>query len=58
MAIEVDGQSYETDEEGYLENLNQWRPELASAMAIADGAPLDENHWEVINFLREFKLLP
>ena len=54
MAIEVDGQSYETDEEGYLEDLNQWRPELASSMAIADGAPLDENHWEVINFLREY----
>ena len=54
MAIEVDGQSYETDEEGYLADLNQWRPELGTAMALADGAPLDENHWEVINFLREY----
>ena len=54
MAIEVDGQSYETDEEGYLADLNQWRPELATAMAIADGAPLEEHHWEVINFLREY----
>ena len=54
MPIEVDGQSYETDEEGYLANLNEWRPELATAMAQADGADLDENHWEVINFLREY----
>ena len=54
MAIEVDGQSYETDEEGYLADLNQWRQELGTAMALADGAPLDENHWEVINFLREY----
>jgi len=44
MAIEVDGQSYETDEEGYLADLNQWRPELGEAMALADGAPLDEDH--------------
>ena len=54
MAIEVDGQSYETDEEGYLADLNQWRPELATAMAEADGAPLDEHHCEVNNFIREY----
>jgi tRNA 2-thiouridine synthesizing protein E len=54
MPIEVDGQSYETDEEGYLANLSEWRPELATAMAQADGAELTETHWEVINFLREY----
>ena len=27
MALEVDGKSYETDEEGYLANLNDWQPE-------------------------------
>ena len=54
MPLEVDGQSYETDEEGYLANLNDWKPELATAMAEAGGAELGENHWEVINFLREY----
>lgn len=54
MALEVNGKSYEVDEEGYLANLNDWIPELADAMAAADGAELTENHWEVINFLREY----
>ena len=40
MALEVNGKSYETDEEGYLANLNDWQPELADAMAAADGAEL------------------
>lgn len=54
MTIEANGKVYETDEEGYLANLNEWNPDLATAMALADGAQLDENHWEVINFLRDY----
>ena len=54
MPIEVNGKSYETDEEGYLANLTDWNEDLANAMAQADGAELDSNHWEVINFLREY----
>ena len=54
MALEVGGKSFETDEEGYLANLNDWNPDLANAMAEVDGAALDENHWEDINFLREY----
>ena len=27
---------------------------MANEMAKADGAALEENHWEVINFLREY----
>ena len=54
MAIELGGKTYETDEEGYLINLSDWSDELAAEMAKADGAELGENHWEVINFLREY----
>ena len=54
MAIELDGKTYETDEEGYLVNLTDWTEGLAMAMAQADNADLDENHWEVLNFLREY----
>ena len=54
MAIELDGKTYETDEEGYLINLSDWSEGLATAMATADGAELDENHLEVLNFLREY----
>ena len=54
MSIEVNGKSYETDEEGYLADLNQWEPEVATVMANADDTELTDAHWEVINFLREY----
>ncbi len=54
MNIEIDGRFLETDEEGYLQNLSDWSVEVATRMAVEDGIELDENHWEVINFLREY----
>ena len=54
MGIEVGGKVLETDEEGYLANLNDWTPEVATAMAKDEDVDLTENHWEVINFLREY----
>ena len=54
MPIEVSGKSIETDEEGYLANRTDWTEELAKEMARLDNCDLNENHWEVINFLREY----
>ena len=54
MGIEVNGKTYETDEEGYLANLAEWNPEVGTAMAKLDNCDLTESHWEVINFLREY----
>lgn len=54
MSLEVNGKTLDTDEEGYLANLSDWSHELAEAMARMDGCDLTENHWEVVNFLREY----
>ena len=54
MTIELDGRVLETDEEGYLQNLDDWSERIAIAMAERDGIELTEPHWEVINFLREY----
>jgi tRNA 2-thiouridine synthesizing protein E len=54
MPIEVSGKSLETDEEGYLANLNEWEPGVATIMAKEDGVDLNDEHWEIINFLREY----
>ena len=54
MPIEVNGTSYETDEEGYLVNLGEWNPDLGQALAATDDCELTDAHWEVINFLREY----
>ena len=52
--IEVAGKTIEVDEEGYLQNREDWNKEIAEAMAKADDCELTDNHWEVINFLREY----
>ncbi len=54
MALEINGKTYETDEEGYLANLNDWDPAVAEAMAKADDCDLTPEHWEILNFLREY----
>jgi TusE/DsrC/DsvC family sulfur relay protein len=52
--IEVGGNTIEVDEEGYLVNRSDWSEEVGAAMAKEDDCELTENHWEVINFLREY----
>ena len=54
MPIEVNGKSLEVDEEGYLANLNEWEPAVAEVMAKDEGLELNDDHWEIINFLREY----
>jgi tRNA 2-thiouridine synthesizing protein E len=54
MALEVGGKTIETDEEGYLVNRDDWSEEVAHALAEAEGLDMSENHWEVVNFLREY----
>lgn len=62
MTIEADGRILETDEEGYLQNLDDWSEKVAATLAERDGIQLMESHWEVINFLRnyydEYKIAP
>ena len=40
MPIDVNGKSLETDEEGYLANLNDWEPECATVMAALEDQEL------------------
>ncbi len=54
MPIEVNGKSLETDEEGYLANINEWVPEVAEVMSKQDDLALTGEHWEIIKFLREY----
>ncbi|BAF61896.1 TusE/DsrC/DsvC family sulfur relay protein [Candidatus Vesicomyidisocius calyptogenae] len=42
------------DEEGFLVDLGDWSKEIAEQMAKDDDVSLSEEHWDVINFLREY----
>jgi tRNA 2-thiouridine synthesizing protein E len=54
MPIEVNGSSYETDEEGYLVNLADWNEDIAKVIAQGESVDMTDNHWEVVNFLRQY----
>lgn len=52
--ISVEGKDIEVDEEGYLVNLNDWFPAVASVMAEIDEVEMGDDHWDIITFLREY----
>lgn len=46
---------YETTDEGYLVDLNQWNEDVARFLAKAEGiGELTGPHWEIVLFLRWF----
>lgn len=52
--INIGGKDIEVDEEGYLVTLDDWSEEVANHLAQTEGLALDESHWEIISFLREY----
>lgn len=54
MSFEMSGKTYETDEEGYLVNLSDWSEDVANFIAQQENVAMTSNHWEVINFLRQY----
>jgi len=53
-SFELNGQTYETDEDGYLANLSDWSEEVATYLAQQEGVDMSDAHWEVVHFLREY----
>jgi len=54
MAYSSNGAVIEADEEGYLTDINQWNEDLAGQIAKDEGINMSQEHWEVVNFLREY----
>ncbi len=54
MAYEINGKTFEHDEEGYLTDLNEWNEDLAAIIAKDEEIDMTDEHWEVVNFLREY----
>lgn len=54
MAYELNGKSIDHDEEGYITDVGAWSEDIAKMIAQAEGINMTEEHWEVINFLREY----
>ena len=54
MAYELNGVTYEADEEGYLTDIGAWSPELAVLIAQDENIEMGDDAWEVVNFLRDY----
>ena len=45
----------QVDEDGFMEEPDAWNEKVALALATTEGVnDLSENHWKVINYLREY----
>lgn len=53
-AYQVNGTVAEHDEEGYLTDIGVWNKDLADMIAKAENIDMSEEHWEVVNFLRDY----
>jgi len=56
--IDVNGEKIELNEEGFLNHPEEWNKEIAGALAKTEEGldMLTEDHWAVINYIREYYL--
>ena len=54
MAYEVNGSTVEADEEGYIIDISLWNTDLAALIAEAENIEMEDDHWEVVTFLRDY----
>src|SRR4030042_2493628 len=55
--FEYEGVSLAVDEDGFMQEPDKWNQEVAAALASTEGVTgLTDNHWKVVNYLREYYL--
>ena len=53
--VQLDGIEVDLDEDGFIQNPDVWSEVLAAAIAkTEDVDELTEDHWKVINYLRDY----
>ena len=54
MKLEVADKIIEVDEQGYLQNPDDWDKSVAISLANRDNVDLSETHWGLIDYFREY----
>jgi tRNA 2-thiouridine synthesizing protein E len=54
MKYIIDDTLVETDPHGYLLNLDDWSEDIARQIARDEGIELTDDHWQIINLLRNY----
>lgn len=53
--FEYEGVSIDVDEDGFMENPEDWNEDVARALATTeDVEELTEDHWKIIHYLRDY----
>ena len=50
----INNKEFQLDKNGYLADPNEWSLDVAYAFAKSEGIDMSEQHWEVVNFVRDF----
>jgi tRNA 2-thiouridine synthesizing protein E len=53
MSLECQGKTIEITDSGHLVNAEDWSEDLARHIASLEGIELTNQHWDVINYLRD-----
>jgi len=53
MTFEVNGKAIETTATGFLVNIEDWNEDVAAVIAQEEGIELTNEHWVLINYLRD-----
>ncbi len=52
--LNYDGAVLETTEDGFLRDPAQWNRRVAEVLAQAEALELDDAHWEILYFIRDY----
>jgi tRNA 2-thiouridine synthesizing protein E len=53
MSLQVNGQTIEIDNEGFLLNPEDWNKSVAEVLAEQTNIQMTKDHWQVVNLVRE-----
>jgi len=54
MALEFDGKTLATDEEGFLLDPSEWNEEVARHIAAGERLELTDQRWEIVRYVRDY----
>lgn len=54
MTLKLNGTAIETDNEGFLLDPTDWNMELARKLAESENIDMQEAHWAVVRFVRDY----
>lgn len=52
--VDADGKLVATDQEGYIQDMNEWSEAFVHGLANKEGLELTDEHWEVIRYIRDY----